>query len=213
LLLAQLAKRGENMTFHEQIIEGVQQNVANFGIDTVILLPNLITAIALLLIGIFIGKFSKWILKKILVSGFKLGTLIKVEIIDTFASIIKWVIYIVFLQSAVTVLSIPLLSKYLGTALGIISGLIGSIVILIVGYALANFLKVKLENTKLENISLLGSILFFFIVYVSLVLAIQSALVGSGEEENLSQNVILIVTALFGATIAWNYRDYLKKKK
>jgi hypothetical protein len=201
------------MSFHEQIITDVQQNVANFGIDTVILLPNIITAFALILIGIFIGKFSKWIIKKILVSGFKLGTFIKVEIIDTFASIIKWVIYIVFLQSSVTALGISILSKYLGTALGIISGLIGSIVILIVGYGLANFLKVKLEGTKLENISILSSILFLFIVYISLVLAIQSALVGFGDEGNLSQNVVLIVTALFGATIAWNYKDYLKKKK
>jgi hypothetical protein len=201
------------MAFHEQIVKSIQQNVTNFGVDTVNLLPNIITAAALILIGLFIGKFSKWLIKKILVSGFKLGTFIKVEIIDTFASIIKWIIYIVFLQSAINSLGIPVISKYLGTSLGIIGGLIGSIVILIVGYALANFLKVKLEATRLENISILSNILFLFTVYASFVIAIQSALVGFGEEEKLAQNVILVFTGLFGATIAWNYRDYLKKKK
>jgi hypothetical protein len=199
------------MVFVENVIVGVRQSMSDFGVGAVELLPSIITALVLIIAGIFIGKFSKWAIKKILVSGFKLGTLIKLEIIDTFASVIKWIIYIAFLQSAVSALNITVLSKYLGTALGIIGGLISSIVILIVGYSLANFLKIKLEATKLKNISLLSGILFLFVIYVSIVLAIQSAFVGFGEEEKLYQNVILIITALLGATIAWNYKDYFKK--
>jgi hypothetical protein len=200
------------MAFLEQIIAGARQAISNFGIDTVNLLPNIIIVIVLVLVGVFTGKFVKWILKKILVSGFRLGTLIKVEIIDIFTSIIKWVIYIFFLQSAVGVLNIPILSKYLGTALGIISGLIGSVIILIVGYAIANFSKVKLEGTGLENISILSSILFLFILYVTLVLGISTAFAVFGEEEKLSQNIILIFTAFFGAAVAWNYRNYFKEQ-
>jgi hypothetical protein len=198
------------MAFIEQIIEGVKQNVSSFSIDTVNLLPNLITALAIFFIGIFVGKLTKWLLKLILVKIFKLGALIKVEVIDAFTAIIKWIIYIVFFQSAITILGIPVLTQYLGTALGIIGGLIGSIVILMVGYALANFLKLKLEETKLGDIDILGKMLFLFIIYVALVLAVESALVSFGEK-SVAPNVILVLTTLFAATIAWHYKDYGKK--
>jgi hypothetical protein len=197
------------MAVLDQIITGINENVASFGIDTAKLLPDLISATVLLLFGVFIGKLIKWILKKMLVKGIKLEAFVKLDIIDTFLTIIKWVIYIVFIQAAIAVLKIPVLSDYLGTALGIIQGLISSVVILAVGFALARYLKVRLEKIGVGDLGVLGAILFVFIMFVSASFAIKSAFL----DTKLSDYIILIIAFAGSAAIAWNFRDYLKKKK
>jgi hypothetical protein len=191
----------------EQIIANIQNEIAELGINTVAVFPNIITALSLILLGLFFGKFSKWFLKKTVINGLKLELLVKGGIIETFLTSIKWVIYVVFLRQAFTVLQIPILSDFLSTALGIIQGLAASIVILVVGYGVALYLKKSVE--KIAGWQLLGGILFLFVIYISLAVALRSAF-GS---EKLANNVILIITAAGAAAIAWNYKDAIARKR
>jgi hypothetical protein len=191
----------------EQIIANIQYEIASLGTDAAAAVPDIITALALIALGLFIGKFSKWFLKKTLISGLKLELWIKKDLTETVLTSIKWVIYVVFLRQAFVVLKIPILSEYLSTVLGIIQGLAASIVILVVGYGVALYLKRSIE--KIAGWQLLGSILFLFILYISLTVAVRSAF-GS---EKLASNVILIITAAGASALAWNYKDAIPKKR
>jgi hypothetical protein len=191
----------------EQIIANIQYEIASLGTDAAAAVPDIITALVLIALGLFIGKFSKWFVKKTLLSGLKLELWIKKDLTETVLTSIKWVIYVVFLRQAFVVLKIPILSEYLSTVLGIIQGLAASIVILVVGYGVALYLKRGIE--KIAGWQLLGSILFLFILYISLTVAVRSAF-GS---EKLASNVILIITAAGASALAWNYKDAIPKKR
>jgi len=197
------------MAFEQVLIE-IQTNLSNFGAETMKLLPNLVTAILLLIIGIFVGKFAKWLLKKILIGGLKLDKLLKYGFIGTLLTAVKWVIYILFLQASIVALKIPGFSDYLSQGLAIIPGVFGAILIIAIGYAIAHYLKTALQKTEKESLGLLGNILFFFIVFVAASLAIQAAFV---QFEGLAEKLIIVLMVIGGAAIAGNYLKTTKKKR
>jgi len=199
-----------------EIMDGIGREFGSFGDVIVQYVPNVIIAFLILVVGIFIGKFAKWGLKKILITGLKLDNILKYGSIDVILTVVKWVIYIVFVRLAVIQMEIPILSEYLSTGLGILQGLAGSIAIVIIGYAIALYAKNLLEKVELESAKLLGEILFFFIFYIVLTLAMRTAFVGY---EALA-NQVIVITSIFGALgvtfyycVRWYYSDVVKTKK
>jgi hypothetical protein len=190
-----------------QIITGFSEQFTKLGIDSVNIVPNLIIALGIIIAGIFIGKLFKWIFKRILINMFKLGNLIKPELIETFLSIIKWIIYIIFIQIAIVVLNIPLLSQYLGNALSEIKNLIEAVVILMVGYGISSYIKQKLDKMGSESWSTLGNLLFVFIIFVSIYLSLDSAI----SDKDIVKYVTIIISAVASSIIGWNYRGFLNK--
>jgi len=201
------------------VLEEVRQKIGielgDFGDVIIQYAPKIIIAFLVLMLGIFVGKLVKWVLKKILVNGLKLDRILKYGSINVVLTIIKWVIYLVFVRLAVIQLEIPIFSEYLSTGLGVLQGLAGSIGILVMGYAIAVYARNLLKKVELESAWLLGEALFFFISYIVLFLAVRTAFVGY---EVLANQVMVILT-IFGALgitfyycVEWYYSKVLKSQ-
>jgi MFS family permease len=171
-------------------------------------LINLILAIILIIIGVFLGKFIKLLLRK-LFDKIKLKKLINPEFIDMFLIIVKWSIYILFINAALIQLGVPVFTNWLTTILGTIPALTGALVIIAVGFAIATFLKNVIIESKVENGNILAQIFFFFINYVFIIFAIKTALI-SIKDVFITNILIIVLTAIAGiAFIIF----YLKEKK
>jgi hypothetical protein len=187
------------------VIEGA---LGILGETTALWVTNILIACLLLLIGVLVGKFSKWLLKMVL-RATRVNKLFKHGLMETSLTIAKWVIYVVFLQAALVELQIPTLSGWLQKGLHVIPSLVGSILILIIGFSLGRYLQNSVEKVEGKNWKLLGQILYLFFVYMSVVTALSVAfnLVILKDARGTLDTIVVVITAIWGAAVAWNFKD------
>jgi hypothetical protein len=117
-------------------------------------LPNLLGALVLLGIGWSIGSVVERILKEI-VRRLKLDDLLfkkkkpLFKLSDLFSIIFSWAIYILFIQAAFETLGIPALVEALSAILAFIPGLIKAIIIVVAGYVITEYVREKIEESKI----------------------------------------------------------------
>jgi hypothetical protein len=186
------------------ILTPIQESLGQFGFDLSVLVPQLVVAVVFLLVGLIAGKFLKWLLKKILISFLKLDELLKYGIIETMLTLVKWVVYLLFINAAINAVDIPGLSSYLTASLTVIQGIMASLVILVAGYAVARYLKNALQKTGVRDLQFLGILLWGFSIYISFALAVRSAFVGL---EQLAEYVVIIATLALAYVMAKNYKE------
>ena len=104
--------------------------------DFNVFIINLVIAVILIIIGIFLGNFVKIILRKVVnKSGIDSGA--KKSYIALFLSVISWSIYILFISLALDQLGIPQLTSWLTSILVVIPALVGSLILIIISIAIA----------------------------------------------------------------------------
>jgi len=165
-------------------------------------LPNIGAAIILLIIGWVLGEVIgttiKGILKKVKMdSYFKISKEVKFSAL--ISVIISWVIYLVFIQSAVDVLGITSLIVFFGKVVSLITGLLGGIVIITIGYLIAKYVQKEIEDSKKEYSKLLGQVIFLFTLVISTSMAFK---VTNVIPTDLIDNIILIVVGTIGLGVA-----------
>lgn len=172
---------------------------------------NSIIALIILFIGIVIGKVMSSILNKSLdkarIEKTKAYNFFKMLVV-----VIKWAIYIMFLNLAIRFLSIPQFTYWLTDMLVIIPALIGGLMLIVVGFAIAVYLKKAIEESKVENCEVLSNVFFYFIVYVFMVFALKTALISM---DTATTNIIVIIlTGVIAAGIAYRTaKTGIKKTK
>ncbi len=167
-------------------------------------LPRLGGAIILLIIGWVIGTLFGKIIKKILLRYkideriIKKGRIFKVS--EIFPLIISWLIYLIFIQIALSeeVLGITILSEITKTIVSFIPSLLEGVVIIIVGYILAEYIKEQVEKSKMIYSEIVANVLFFFVIYVSIALALPLWKI----DPYLVNNILLIIIACIGIGLA-----------
>lgn len=155
------------------------------------LVINSILFLLIILAGVILGKLAKYILKKI-INKFEPEKIFPKNIIDLGLTIIKWTVYIIFINIALTRLQIPYLSEFLYKTLSTIPLLVVAFVIIVFGYSVATFL--RRITSKIKDWQNLGIILYFFTIYSSLVISIQLIFL---QEKILSISAVLLFTAGF----------------
>jgi hypothetical protein len=170
-----------------------------------------VIALIILFIGIIIGKVMSSLLNKALdkarIEKTKAYNFFKMLVV-----IIKWAIYIMFLNLSIRFLSIPQFTYWLTDILVIIPALIGGLLLIVVGFAIAVYLKRAIEESKVENCEVLSNIFFYFIVYVFMVFALKTALISM---DTATTNILVIIlTGIIAAGIAYRTaKTGIKKKK
>jgi hypothetical protein len=140
-------------------------------------LPNMITAILILVIGFIAGKVVSKVSKEVLMRV-KIDKYItekekfKISISDLGSLISKWVVYILFIQMGVAALGITELTVLVSSAVNFLFGAVGAVVIILVGYIFAYFVKDEIVHSKTFYGDVVGNLIFFLIVYVSVALAL-----------------------------------------
>lgn len=166
-------------------------------------LPSLIYAIIWLIVGLIIGKVIGRIVKEILIKA-KLDEFIvekeklKIKFSDLFATISRWVIYLVFIVIAAEALNIAVITSLVSSAIGFLIGVVEATIIVIVGYSLALYIKDKVMGTKTVYGDFVGKILFFLILYVSIALALPFV----GIDVTLINWILIVIVASLGLGFA-----------
>jgi len=117
-------------------------------LDFVSVFPSIVVALLLLIVGYFvaygIGHFFRWLLEKAGVNKYMREAMFSKEFGHTnlpslVGEVVKWFVFIIFLQVAVSVLNLTVLSEVLSSFVDWLPNLIVAIIIFVVGVALAHY--------------------------------------------------------------------------
>jgi hypothetical protein len=205
----------------------VQEALITLWNSFLLILPSLIWTAVALVVGFIVGKIVGWLVKQFLVRV-KLDHYIfekekfKIKLSDVFSILARWVIYLAFILIAVVdILNIEAITVLVTSAIGFLVGAIEASVIIIVGYSLAYYIKDKVIQSKTFYGDLVGNVIFFLVLYVSIALALPFV----GIDPTLINWILIVTVASFGIglaiaiglglkdVIADVARDYSKKFK
>ncbi|MEK6848805.1 MAG: hypothetical protein AABX65_04200, partial [Nanoarchaeota archaeon] len=126
------------------------------------------------------------------------GNVVSYGFANVAISAIKWAVYVFFANMALIRLEIPQITSWLTSILAVFPALIASLVLIVVGFSIATYLKNRIEDTKVENYELLSSIVYYFLLYVFVLFAIKSALI---SQDVFITNILIIVYTMIVAVL------------
>ncbi|MCK4729697.1 MAG: hypothetical protein KAT28_00110 [Candidatus Aenigmarchaeota archaeon] len=162
--------------------------------------PSLIGALLLLIIGYALGKIVGAVIERMCI-GMKINTYLKCKgfkLSKLFKIAGEWWIYLVFIQSAVGTLGILSLELFINGIVNFIPMAVGAAIIVVVGYILGSFFEDQISNSEGKYNRLVGKIVNFFTVYVSIALALPVL----GVNPSLVNNILLVIIASVGLGFA-----------
>ncbi len=162
--------------------------------DTVTVVPTLVGAFLLLLIGWVLGRVVGRtvfeVLKRFKADDyFRLGK--KLGISEIVSVLVAWIIYLAFIGATVEFLEIATLTLFFSNILNFLSGLLGGIVVLVVGYFVAGYVQKKILDTKMHYSEMLGQVIFFFTLIITISMAFDIV----GIPTDLLNGIILLLVA------------------
>jgi hypothetical protein len=181
----------------------IEQALMTLWNNFLVTLPSIIWAAIALVVGFIIGKVTGWIIKQFLVR-IKLDQYVfekekfKIKLSDVFSILGRWTIYLVFVQVAAGILGIVTVISLVNSAITFLAGAIEATVIVIVGYSLAYYVKDKVIHSKTFYGDLVGNLIFFMILYVSIALALPFI----GIDATLINWILIVIVASLGAGLA-----------
>ncbi len=200
----------------------------NFVTSAVNYVPNVISAIILLVVGLIVGKVVGRVLKEVLIriklDRYLLGEKkIPISITNILVVIVKWWIYLAFITAAVSkeILGVETLANWMATINNFIPNVVGAALVVIVGYVIGEYIKDQINKTKTVYANIVGKVMFFLIMYVSIAIALPIL----GIPATLVNNILLVIIGSLGIGIAIALglglkdviadiaKQYLKKKK
>ncbi|MEM3405720.1 MAG: hypothetical protein QW117_01965 [Candidatus Pacearchaeota archaeon] len=157
-------------------------------------------------VGIIIAELLVRFLKKFIRRN-EIDRIIHKSAISLFLVIIRWGIYILFLNLTLMKLNLEQLNNWIIPILMIIPSLVGALILIIIGFFLALYLRDIIEDSKIEEAKLLSRIIFYFILYIFTIFAFKTAMI---NQDKLTTNIIIIIlTAISAIGTAFHY---IKKK-
>lgn len=170
--------------------------------------PDLIAVILLLsigyLAGLVLGSILNILLQKIgldkYVEKAALSKAIgKIHISSVLSELLKWYVFIIFLQAAVDKIDLGSLSGVLNSFVLWLPDLIFGIVIILFGLVFAHYVEIKInEYSKVKGMLVLSKIIKWFILFVIVMTAFRQI----GIQVGLIENVFLIIIGALAAGIA-----------
>ncbi len=170
--------------------------------------PGILAAIIVLILGYFVAFLVGYALKSLLE---KLGlnrwlfkssfskAIGQTNVSAFIGEIIKWYVFIIFLQVAAELLSLGSLSTVIGEFVLWLPNVIAAVIILFVGIALAYYLEMKVkEHSKMKGIAFSGKILKLIVIVMVAIIALGQI----GVDVSILENVVLIFAAALGLGIA-----------
>jgi len=166
-------------------------------------LPKVLLALIALLLGFLIGKLCGWLVKQFL-AKIKLDQYIfekdkfKMKLSDIFSVLTRWIIYLLFILISVRYLGIQEITTLIERAIIFLAGAVEAAVIIIVGYSIAFYIKEKVMHSKTFYSEIVGNVIFFLIIYVSIAMALPFI----GINTDLINWILIVILASFGLGVA-----------
>lgn len=170
--------------------------------------PSIVVALLLLVIGYFIayliGHLVKWLLDKAGLDKHIKSTGFSKEVGHTqlpnlLGELIKWFVFIIFLEVAVDVLNLTQLSLLLDSFVRWLPNVLIAVIVFFAGLALAHYVDMKIaEHTKMKGMKMLSGILKTVILFMVLVIGLKQV----GVQVDILENAFLILLAAAGLGFA-----------
>ena len=170
--------------------------------------PDLVAVIVLLVVGYIFGAVLGHVLKLVLnkagvdrqIEKAELSKAIgKTHLSGILGEILKWYVFIVFLQAAVDKINLGTLSGVLENFVLWLPNLILAVVIVIFGMIFAHYVEIKInQNSKVKGVSIVTKILKWIIVFMMVIIAFKQI----GIEVGILENAFLLVLGALSVGIA-----------
>lgn len=161
--------------------------------------------LGIIIAGIIFGKLISFGLRKISEKT-HLSNHVKSSFIDLFLFIIRWSIYLSFVNLGINQLGIPAITNYFSNILIAIPSFTGGLLLLVVGFGLAYYLREIIKTTEKSGWKFLSELVFFFVLIIFGVYAARTALIPMGD---LARDYIAIIITTILTTGAVYY--FIKK--
>ncbi len=166
-------------------------------------IPNLIGAIILLIIGFIVGKVMGLVIREILIRTgvdryLRKEEHLKFKASSLFDVITRWAIYVTFISGAVEILGIQSLKEIMTQIVFFIPQLIGAIIVILVSYGIAVYVKDGILSAKTIYSDVLGKAVFFLIIYIGVAIALPIIQINT----QLISNLLLVVIGSLGVGMA-----------
>ena len=167
------------------------------------ILPGIVAAIIILIIGYFVALGIGWGVKRLLEktgidkhmakSKFS-GAVGHTQVSGVLGEVTKWYVFLIFLQAGVDLLNLGTLSLYLDRFVLWLPNVIVAALIVIFGLAVTHFICRKIEeHTELKGVAMVSKIVKGVLVVLIVIMSLQQIGVNVRILENL---VLLIVGAV-----------------
>ncbi len=170
------------------------------GIDFNQLLIKGLFAIIIVVLGVILGRLISLGLKK-LTKKIELNQKMRGSFIDLIIGVIRWSVYIIFLNLALNELGIPALTNVFTKALIVVPAITGALFILVIGFVIAVYLREVIEDVEMNGWQILSKLIFYFIIYVFAVYALKTALISF--DSSTTNLIVLILTLVIGSAGAY----------
>ncbi|MEK6907135.1 MAG: hypothetical protein AABW45_01265 [Nanoarchaeota archaeon] len=172
------------------------------------ILPGIIAAVIVLIIGYFIalgvGHAVRVLLEKAGVDNYMERSKFAkgvghFNIPKIFGEIVKWYIFLIFIKAGVDLLKLGGLSSILNEFVLWLPNVILAAIVVIFGVALAHFVSMKIEeHTMTKGVRFFSKLIKIVIYYVVFVIALQQI----GVEASILENTFLILIGALAVGIA-----------
>ncbi len=195
----------DSLTATGQLVLNPFVSLANSFVE---ILPGLIIAVLLIIVGWFValalGKLVKYVLEKSGIDKLMAGSAFSGNVGNTmlsglFGEITKWFVFLVFLPQVLVNLRLGVLSDLLTSFVIWLPNLLAGAIIVIFGVALAHIVGMKIEeHTSMKGVRLLSKIVKISLVVIVTIVALDQI----GIDVSLVKNLILIIVGTFAVAFA-----------
>jgi len=186
------------------------------------IIPALIAAIIIIIIGWIIGKVIRHIVVKIL-QGAKLDQWLEDHDLESalggkslselLGSLLKWWIVILFLAQAAALVNLSVLQNFAYLLVSWVPALIGAMLVIITALIIGKYINNRVKQTKHKYSKTLGMVLEFLIAYFGVVIGLQT--VGFDVTILIDAfrigfaTTVIVMAVVFGIFIALSFRKDL----
>lgn len=200
--------------------EGIMNSLSAITEEIAKVTPNLLGAIAIIIIGWLSTKLIVGIVKKALklakadklddkINEIELleGKKLNFNVIKIITKFIKWILYILILVIVTDILNLTMVSEEIKNFLGYLPKLFSALIIFTIGLLIANFIKKTVksffESMDLSGSKLISQIIFFLLLTFISVTALNQAGV---DTEIITSNITLILAGfLLAFSLAFGF--------
>jgi hypothetical protein len=189
--------------------EGLMSSLSAITEEIATVIPNLLGAIAIVILGWLFTKLIVSILKKALklakadkldekINEIELieGKQLNFNIIKIITKFVKWLLYIMILVIVTDILNLTIVSEEIKNFLGYLPKLFSALIIFTIGLLLANFIKKTIksffESMDLSGSKVISQIVFFLLLTFISITALNQAGV---DTEIITSNITMILAA------------------
>lgn len=185
------------------ILETLQATIATLYTNFFNIIPNVVLASIVLVIGYVVGKVVASVVEQILVKMridkiVNSHSILRIKMSHVFGTLTKWTLYVIFIQQATLVLGLSALIGIVDKVVALIPGLVGAAIVLLAAYAIAIYMQNRVIGAEQIYSDLLGKMLFFLIIYVGIATALPLVKIPT----ELINQILLVIIASIGAGVA-----------